>query len=182
MKKNLAIAILTIYSAHSQDKSEFYLSGKTKDLKDGTMLLLQDPLLNTFIDSVAVKDNSFIFTTKLPVYPYRIILYKDAATAKIIWAEKNKMTFDASNSDFQDAVITGSVTNNLATQLKKQAQKLKSYDEIVNLELEFINNNPNNILSAHNLSVMSSVFGIVKSKELFEKLSTKIKNHITEKK
>ncbi|WP_162927109.1 TlpA disulfide reductase family protein [Flavobacterium psychrotrophum] len=174
----LAIAILITCSACSQDKKEFFLSGKTKGIADGTMLLLRDPLLNIFIDSVAVENNSFILTTKLPDYPYQIVLYKDAATAKIIWAEKNKMTFDASDSDFKDAVITGSVTDNLATQLRSQAHKLKSYKEIVNLEQEFIKNNPNSILSAHNLSVMASVFGNAKSKELFNKLSGKNKESV----
>lgn len=182
--KNLILAIILLITcaACSQNKNEFSLSGKTKDIADGTMLLLQDPLLNTFIDSVSVKNNSFVLTTKLPDYPYKILLYKDGATAKIIWAEKNKMTFDASSSGFQDAVITGSATDNLATQLRKQAHELKSYKEIVNLEQEFIKNNPDNILSAHNLSVMASVFGTAKSKELFDKLSIKNKQSLYGKK
>lgn len=171
----LALVLLVACSACSQNNKEFSLTGKTKDIADGTILLLQDPFLNTFIDSVAVKNNSFIFTTKLPDYPYQILLYKDGATAKMIWAEKSKMTFDASNSHFQDAVITGSATDDLATQLREQAHKLKSYKEIVNLEQEFIKNNPDNILSAHNLSVMAGVFGTAKSKELFDKLSVKNK-------
>jgi thiol-disulfide isomerase/thioredoxin len=46
---------------------------------------------------------------------------------------------------------------------------------MVALEFDFIKNNPNSILSAHNLSIMASVFGKEKSAALFEKFSAKNK-------
>lgn len=171
----LAIAIFITCAGFAQGKNEFSLSGKTKDIPDGTMLLLQDPLQNIFIDSVSVKNNSFVLTTKLADYPYLIILYKDSSTAKMLWAEKTKMTFDATGAKFQEATITGSVTDSLVTQLRKRSRELKSYEEIVAVEREFITNNPNTIVSTHNLSVMASVFGKAQSKELFDKMPSKNK-------
>jgi peroxiredoxin len=168
---NLFLFILITYTTFGQNKNGFSLQGKTKNISDGTILLLQNPLSNKFIDSVEVKNNTFIIKTALSNFPAEIILWRDGSTAKSIWVENKKITFDSSNSSFQDAIINGSITDSLATQLRKQTRELKSYEEIVANELEFIKNNPNNILSAHNLSIMANVFGKKKSTELFNNLS-----------
>lgn len=168
---NLFLLILIPYITFGQNKSGFSLQGKTKNISNGTILLLQNPLSNKFIDSVEVKNNTFIIKTALSNFPTKIILWRDGSTAKSIWVENKKMTFDASNSSFQDAIINGSITDSLSTQLRKQTRELKSYEEIVANEFEFIKNNPNNILSAHNLSIMANVFGKEKSTELFNNLS-----------
>jgi len=168
---NLFLLILITFTTFGQNKSNFSLLGKTKDISDGTILLLQNPLSNKFIDSTEVKNNTFIIKTALSNFPTKIILWRDGSTAKSIWVENKKMTFDATDSSFQDAIINGSITDSLATQLRKQTRELKSYEEIVANEIEFVKNNPNNILSAHNLSIMANVFGKKKSTELFNNLS-----------
>lgn len=179
MKKHLVVSLFLIscitYSSIGQNDSKFSIYGKTKDISNGTTLLLQNPLTNKFIDSVKVLDNTFVLNTQLNDFPLKLILFRDDSTAKIFWAENKKMTFDSSNSSFDNAVVNGSITDSLTTSLKAKYKELKSYEEIVSCELEFIKNNPNSILSAHNLSIMAQVFGQKESTELFNKLSTKNK-------
>uniref|UniRef100_UPI00404BA129 redoxin domain-containing protein n=1 Tax=Gelidibacter sp. TaxID=2018083 RepID=UPI00404BA129 len=175
MKKNLLIKLFLIslitYSCIGQNDSKFSINGKTKDLANGTILLLQNPLSNKFIDSVKVVDNTFVLNTQLTDFPAKLILWRDGSTAKTIWVENKNMTFDSSNSSFENAIINGSITDSLATSLKSKFKELKSYEEIVAYELAFIKNNPNNIISAHNLSIMAKVFGQEESQKLFNKFS-----------
>jgi len=183
MKKFFKIVIIFIVtSGFAQGKNNFSLIGKTNNIPDGTILKLSDPLLDKMIDSVKVLNNSFKLTTTLPDYPYQVILWKDDANVRSIWAENNKMTFDATTSNFEDAIITGSVTDDLAIQLRNTQRTLKTYEEKVALEFDFINKNPNTILSAFSLSVMAGVFGIEKSAALFEKFSAKNKQSLYGKK
>ncbi|MFD2914640.1 TlpA disulfide reductase family protein [Psychroserpens luteus] len=168
---NLFLILLITYSCIGQNDSKFSINGKTKDLDNGTILLLQNPLSNKFIDSVKVTENTFVLNTQLTDFPAQLILWRDSSTAKILWVENKNMTFDSSTSSFDNAVITGSITDSLATSLKNKFKELKSYEEIVLYELEFIKNNPNNILSAHNLSIMAKVFGQEESSKLFNKFS-----------
>jgi len=179
MKKHLAISLFIILSITNssigQSDSKFSINGKTRDLANGTILLLQNPLSNRFIDSVKVIDNKFVLNTKLLDFPAKLILWRDNYTAKTIWVENKAMTFDSSHSSFDNAIITGSITDSIATSLKNKAKTLKSYEEIVSYEIEFIKNNPNIILSAHNLSIMAQVFGQEESSKLFNKLSAQNK-------
>ena len=177
MKKRLVISLFLIsfitYSCIGQNDNKFSINGKTKDLDNGTILLLQNPLSNKFIDSVKATGNTFILNTRLTDFPAKLILWKDSSTGKTIWVENKNMTFDSSNSSFENAVINGSIADSLATSLKNKYKELKSYEEIVSYELEFIENNPNNILSAHNLSIMVKVFGQKESEKLFNTFSAK---------
>lgn len=160
MKKILSfLFIILTVSSFSQNKTKFSLHGKTKDIIDGTVLLLKNRLTDKFIDSVVVKNNTFLLQTNLDSFPIPTILYKDDSTAKLIWLEKNSMTFNASEASFSEAIITGSKTDSLVAILRKESRAIKSYKEIVANEIKFIQNNPNNIVSIHNLSIMASVFG-----------------------
>lgn len=167
------VVVFILTSGFAQGKNNFSLIGKTSNIPDGTILKLSDPLLDKMIDSAKVLNNSFKLTTTLPDYPYQVILWNDDANVRSIWAENNKMTFDATTSNFEDAIITGSVTDGLAMNLRNTQRTLKTYEEKVALEFDFINNNPNTILSAFSLSVMAGVFGKEKSAVLFEKFSAK---------
>ncbi|MGK0376772.1 hypothetical protein [Patiriisocius sp. Uisw_017] len=84
------------------------------------------------------------------------------------------MYFDSSNSNFEDAIISGSVKDSLATSLWNTMKELP-YQETVSLQTAFIKNNPNSIFSAHNLSIIASVFGQEETKKLFDKFSIKNK-------
>lgn len=162
----------------SQSQSQFSLSGKTKDIPDGTQLILINSLTEKPIDSVKVKDNSFLLQTKLSISPMDAVLYKKGSSGKLIWLENNKMTFDATETSFGDAIITGSKTDSLVAKLRKESRALKSYEEMVVHEMQFIQDHPNDLVSAHNLSIMAPVFGKAKSTELFSKMSQENKESV----
>lgn len=172
MKKTL-LFLFVILSLHcfGQNKTKFSLQGKTKDIADGTVLLLQNMLTNKFIDSVVVKNNAFLFQTKISSFPIQVVLFDRSSSAKMIWLENNKMTFNSTNTSFGEAVITGSKADSLVALLRKEGRAFKSYEEMVANEMKFIQNHPDNIVSAHNLSIMASVFGKEKSTELFANMS-----------
>ncbi|KFC57748.1 thiol:disulfide interchange protein, TlpA_like family [Flavobacterium gilvum] len=123
------------------------------------------------MDSSVVKNNTFLFKTKIGVFPIQTVLFNRNLGTKTIWLERNTMTFNSTENSFSNAVITGSKTDSLVGVLRKEMRALKTYEEIVENEMKFIQNNPNSILSAHNLSIMASVFGKKKSTELFSKMS-----------
>lgn len=172
MKKRLSFLfiMLSIYCV-GQKPTKFSLHGKTKDIPDGTVLLLQNMLTNKFMDSVVVKNNTFLLQTKISSFPFQVVLFDSSSSAKTIWLENNKMTFDATKTSFREAVITGSKTDSLVEAFRKESRALKSYDEKVANEMKFVQDNPNNLASAYTLSVMASVFGKEKSTELFSKMS-----------
>lgn len=172
MKKTFSLFfILLSFSCFSQKNAKFSLEGKNKDIPDGTVLLMQNTLTNTLIDSVVVKNNSFLFQTKLNSFPLEVVVFSRESSAKMIWLENNKMTFNSTNTSFREAVITGSKTDSLVEAFRKESRALKSYDEKVANEMKFVQDNPNNLASAYTLSVMASVFGKEKSTELFSKMS-----------
>lgn len=172
MKKALLFLFLTLsIFSFSQNKTKFSLHGKTKDIPDGTVLLLQNMLTNKFMDSVVVKNNTFLLKTKISSFPFQVVLFDRSSSAKTIWLENNKMTFDATKTSFREAVVTGSKTDSLVEAFRKESRALKSYEEKVANEMKFVQNNPNNLASAYTLSVMASVFGKEKSTELFSNMS-----------
>lgn len=172
MKKIVSFFFLILsISCFGQNKTKFSLQGKTKDIADGTVLLLKNTLTDKYIDSVIVKNNTFLLQTNLSSFPIQTVLFKDGSTGKLLWLENNKMTFNSTNTSFGEAVITGSKTDSLVAILRKEGRAFKSYEEIVANEMKFIQNHPDNIVSAHNLSIMASVFGKEKSAELFSNMS-----------
>lgn len=172
MKKIVSfLFVILSVSCFCQNKTKFSLHGKTKDIADGTVLLLKNTLTDKFIDSVIVKNNTFLLQTNLSSFPIQTVLFKDGSTGKSIWLENNKMTFNSTNISFGEAVITGSKTDSLVAISRKEGRALKSYEEMVANEIKFVQNNPNNLASAYTLSVMASVFGKEKSTELFSNMS-----------
>ncbi len=178
----LFLILLIANSSFSQNTNEFSLYGKTKGLKDGAYILLQNPQLKKITDSAKVSDNTFFFNTKFTELPIKIILWRDKYTPKTIWIENNKMYFDASSSNFEDAIVMGSITDSLATILRNNTKVLKTYEDVITGELDFIENYPNNILSAHNLSIMAPVFGKEKTTKLFDSFSVDNKQSLYGKK
>lgn len=178
IRRVLGLILFLPISVLCQSENEFSMSGKTKNISDGTQLLLQNPLTEQFIDSARVINNSFYFETRINEFPLKTFLWKDGSTARMIWLENNKMTFDATVNEFTNARVTGSKTDSLVTALRNKYRSLNSYEEIVKAEMDFIKNNPDHILSVHNLSIMASVFGKEKSLELYNNLSKE--NKMTE--
>ena len=78
-------------------------------------------------------------------------------------------------TEFRNAIVTGSKTNILMLELMKNIDSLPR-NEHQKVEIEFVKNNPNSIISASLLSGYSTTWGKEKTVELFEPLSIENKN------
>jgi peroxiredoxin len=175
--KKLLIGFVTflIFACNTSPRNEFQLNGITKGIENGTVLYFDNTGTETLIDSAIVEDNTFYFNTKLPKSPLQVVLRtKDFSHYRFLWLENNPMTFDASNSDFRNAIVTGSVEENLSYELSKETDTL-SRDKRIIKEQRFVEKHPNSIHSAYVLSVYSTTWGKEKTKELYDKLSIEIK-------
>ena len=164
------IITLITFSCTEKPKAEFSLSGKTNGLKDGTALYLN--IDYDIIDSTQIKNNTFVFNTKLSKSPLQVILRtKDFSQYRYLWLENNNMSFDATSSDFRNAFVTGSKEEDLSQNLNKETESLPR-DEGLKKEMEFVSKNPNSIHSAYILSVYSTTWGKQKTKELFDNFTS----------
>ncbi|MUP44696.1 AhpC/TSA family protein [Gramella sp. BOM4] len=176
MKKLLFLLLLIFISSCKQETpKEFSLDGKTQDMKDGTVLYLDAD--DSILDSTEIQNNSFSFFTALPASPTQVILRtKDFSQYRFVWLEDTTMTFDASNSDFRNAFVTGSYEENLSQDLNDRTDSLPRAKQL-ELSREFVKNHPNSIHSAYILSVYSSTWGKEKTMELFENFSEENKKN-----
>lgn len=175
MKKLIfGITTLLIISCNEKPKEEFSLVGTTNDIENGTILYLD--VENKSIDSTKIENNKFVFKTKLSSSPLQVIIRKkDFSQYRFLWAEKKPMTFDATKTDFRNAKITGSESENLSFSLHQKIDTLPR-NERQKAEMEFVKNNPNSIVSASMLSLYSTTWGKGKTKELYEQFSTENKD------
>lgn len=177
MKKLIfgVIIALTI-SCKKKIDQEFSLSGSTNGFKNGDVVYID--YNNKTIDSTTIENNMFVFNTKLPIHPINLWVHnKDFSNYRSFWAENNPMLFDASKNDFRNAKITGSETEKLSFDLYKKIDTLPR-NERLNMEMKFVKDNPNSIISASILAVYSSTWGKEKTKMLFEKLSAENKTSL----
>ncbi|MFS4457042.1 redoxin domain-containing protein [Maribacter sp. 2304DJ31-5] len=173
--KKLTFGILTllIFSCKEHPKTEFSLNGKTKDVENGMVIYLVN---DEFRDSTIIENNTFHFKTKLSYSPIQAVLRtKDNFAYRFLWLEESSMTFDASNGDFLTANVTGSESENLSQDLYRVADTLPR-EKRLKMEMEFVKNNPNSIVSASMLAVYSTTFGKKKTNELFQQFSEQNKN------
>jgi len=175
MRKILfGIITLLTFSCNEKPIEEFSLSGMTNGLKDGTTLYLDFD--NKIIDSTEIKNNTFAFKTKLSHSPLQVILStKDFSQYRYLWLENNKMTIDATNSDFKNAKVIGSETEKLSTILRQKLDTLPR-SKRHKYRIEFINTNPDKLFSAYLLSFYATTWGKEKTTELFNKMSEDNKN------
>jgi peroxiredoxin len=160
-----------IIACSTKPNNEFQLEGITEDIENGTVLYLENTLAETVIDSAVVQNNAFHFETKLSRSPLQVILRtKDFSKYRFLWLENKPMTFDASNSDFRNALVTGSSEENLSYKLSEETDTLP-LDERIRKEQQFVGQHPNSIHSAYVLSVYSTTWGREKTKELYDNLS-----------
>lgn len=174
--KKIVFGIITLFviSCNLKPKEEFSLTGKTAGIENGDIIYLEHN--ETVLDSTLVENSSFEFKTRLPNTPIEIWLYnKDFSNYRVFWAENKPMTFDATKADFINAKITGSESEELSFNLYQKIDTLPR-NERRKMEMEFVKNNPNSIVSASMLSLYSSTWGKEKTKELYQQLSTENKN------
>ena len=160
MKNILFFSCILILLSCNKEKtveSKFKLTGKTSQLDDGEKVYLEYNLDEEFedriiIDSTVIENDSFQFTTRLPYYPLKSVVFtKSYKESKLIWIENKEILFDASNSDFKNAIVIGSETQKLANEINLLNNTL-TFEEIYKEKLTFVENNPNSILSAFYLS------------------------------
>lgn len=176
--KKLVLGLITllIITCCEKPKVEFSLSGNTTGIKNGTVIYLEDNLKIGPIDSAIVENNTFKFQTTLSNIPILTVLsLKDNSQYRFLWLENNPMTFDATKTDFRNAIITGSKSENLSQTLHKQEGNLPK-NERQKLEIKFVEDNPKSIVSAYLLSVYSTAWEKEKTKELYEQFSEENKN------
>ena len=176
MKKlMLGVIPFLIIACSTKPIDHFQLNGTTNDLENGTVLYLDDTGNETLIDSTIVENNSFHFQTKLTKTPLQVILRtKDFSHYRFLWLENNLMTFDASDADFRNAKVTGSVEESLSYKLSKEIDTLPRKERLKK-EQQFVKQHPTSIHSAYILSVYSSTWGKEKTKELYDNLSIELK-------
>lgn len=159
-------------------ESDFSLTGKTKDIKDGSWLYFRDLVNDGTLDSAEVQNNSFKFDTKLPEPRMWVMLHtKDRSKFKELWLQDKSMRFDASNVDFQDAEVTGSVSQQL---VEEEKAIYKDFDKVSDAELRqrqetFIKNNPNALISLRMLYEVSGKWGQETTGKYFEMFPEEIK-------
>jgi len=162
--------LFSLSSLQSQE-STFSLTGKASDIKDGTWLYFRDMVKGGTLDSAEVINNSFKFNTKLPEPRLWVMLHtKDRSKFKDLWLQDNPMHFDASNVDFQDAEVTGSISQQL---IEKEIAVYEDFDKISEAELKrrqenFIKNNPNALISVRMLYEVSGTWGQEATAHYFE--------------
>jgi len=176
MKKLIfGLFIIVLSSCNEKEQIEFSLEGKTKEIKNGTLLYLDGD--NGILDSAKIKENAFTFHTDLSESPKQVILRtKDFSHYRYLWLEDTTMTFDATKSDFRNAKVTGSNEENLSQELHKKTDSLPR-DEQLEMDMEFVKNHPNIIHSSYILSVYSSTWGKEKTNELYESFSSENKKN-----
>ncbi|SKB40564.1 Peroxiredoxin [Salegentibacter holothuriorum] len=156
----------------------FSLTGKTKDIKDGSWLYFRDMVNGGTLDSAEVINNSFKFETKLPEARLWVMLHtKDRSKFKDLWLQDKPMLFDASNTNFKDAEVTGSVSQQL---IEEEKAIYKDFDKVSDAELRkrqetFIENNPNALISLRMLYEVSGKWGQETTRQYFEIFPEEIK-------
>lgn len=163
------------YLADSLKEETFSLRGTTNGMENGTVIYLDNLLENSIMDSAIVENEVFVFSGKLLKSPLQALLYtKDYSNYRFLWLEGKTMNFNGSNTDFRNAIVTGSETENLRQSLDKRIDTL-SRDERMAKEIEFVENNPNSIVSAYILSVYTSTWGRKETQRLFNQFSSENK-------
>jgi peroxiredoxin len=178
MKKLLyMLFVLLLVSCSKPDKTSFSLVGKTKNIKDGTWFYLRDSYQDKILDSVKVKNNEFNFKTKIDSFPIKAIIYsRDSRNYNFLWLESTDVFFDSRNTSFKEAFVSGAL-NESNTKLW-ESLKDKSRNERLQLEKQFIKENPTSIISASALSVYKTTFGRKDTNDLYHNFSKENKSSV----
>lgn len=121
MKKITFVLIALFYTSFLlvAQQDFFTLTGTTNNIPDNTMLFLLDVSTSERIDSTPIINNQFSFSGNAHPYKEYFLLtqYQDKYEYRSIFVENANMTFDASQSNFLRARITGSVLQAQADEL-----------------------------------------------------------------
>lgn len=171
---SILMALACTKKLSPDEATHFTIQGKINEMPDGTMLYLTETLSNQVVDSIKVTGNTFKTEGDLVVSPTNFYLHtEDFSEYVSIWLEPGAMTFDASNSDFKHALITGSETQTEARDFLEAIASIEEDDmeKTERLALEFIRTHPGNRLSASMLAGYAPNWGKAKVEELYNPFS-----------
>ena len=169
----LSLLILNLQT-RAQVEANFSLDGITQNMPDGSMIFMASG--NQKLDSAIINENRFNFQVSLAQSPLRVILHtKDFSEYRFLWLEDHPMTFDASQSNFKNAIVRGSETENLNQELREKLKNNVTRSDR-QIEKEFVEQHPNSVISAHILAVYSTSWGKKTVSRLYEAFSPEIKN------
>ena len=168
----LVLAIACSKQMNSTNAGHFALTGTTNQIPDGTILYLTETLSNQVVDSMKITKSKFQAEGHIAVSPTNYYLHsKDFSEYASLWIETGHMTFDASTTDFENAIISGSKTQLEVDNYFPRNTSDLSDEEVERMAIEFIKRYPDNRLSASMLAGYSPNWGAVKVKELYDPFS-----------
>jgi thiol-disulfide isomerase/thioredoxin len=179
MNKILSLLLLTVYFSTSAfyqiQKGKFEISGTLSGFADSTSIFLDDVTTSSpiHIDSAIVINNKFHFIGAMKEnVKHAILRTNNFSNYKFFWLENSVITFNAEKGKFEDAIITGSKTQNEQNRLDAS---IKTTGKEKEQSIAFIRNHPNSIISVYILSVYASTWGKDTSTILYRNLSKEIK-------
>lgn len=113
-----SITLVSVIGSFAQ-RNHFILNGKTNNIPDSTMLYLDESETNQRIDSCLIINNQFVFEGRVDSFKAVFIFtqYDGQFQYAPIYLEPNNMIFDASQSNFLNAKISGSKLQSQANEL-----------------------------------------------------------------
>ncbi len=178
------ILLCFIISSCKTDPKNFRLKGKVQNMVDSTTIYLEG---YNILDSAIITNNHFEFATKLDSTPMKLTLFtKGYSQYRFFWAVDSLMTFDAKASDFRNADISGSYIEDTSEELtdKKKIILQENADldiaeqNLLALETDFIDTNPDHFLAVYYLNFYSKTFGKQKTQGLYNNLNINLKKSL----
>ena len=124
-----------------------------------------------------IKNNSFEMRSIVDSLPIDAFIHtKDFKNYSFLWIEDSTTEFDSRNTTFKNAIVSGKL-NELQRQLRMSLEG-ETRPQRLKLEMQFIKDHPNSIISADMLSIYKTTFGKEKVVELFNNFSKENKNSI----
>ena len=205
--KNLLVIIFiqcSFIAGLIAQQDHFTLTGLTNNIPENTMVYLMDGETSLRIDSVTITNNQFVFTGD--AHPYKeywvMATYNGKFDYKSLFVENADMTFDARESDFFNAKVSGSELQNQADELfrltkdwhdkamatnermfqvpESDSEKLDSlrqkretyFKKADEITHQFIKDHPDYLISLKNLTYLKNKISKVETSELYNALST----------
>ena len=209
MKKVIFVSIFLIHltTLLTGQQDFFTLTGKTNNIPDNTMLFLIDGATNERVDSSLIIANEFSFRgNAAPYKEYFLFTQFDGKYEyRSVFVENANMTFNASQSNFLRAKVTGSIlqaqadelhvllvdlveeiqeTSNKMRTLAPDAQnEMTELSKKMNLLIlketeitkQFVKNHPDYLVSVQHLTFLKNKLPKVETKALYNALTESLK-------
>jgi len=202
----LVFTFSLVFSLVAQ-QDHFTLKGLTNNIPENTVVYLVDGARSTIVDSAAIVDNQFLF--KGEAHPYKEYWLQAQHSGKfdykMIFVENEDMVFDASNSDFFNAKVSGSKLQSQAEELEKltadlnkkameltdkmmvlgeeemekvnaiQDERATYFEKINEITLQFVKDHPDYLISVKSLTYLKNRIGKAETNLLYDALTDQLK-------